>query len=165
MPYSADKWTTSDGDDRYRRSLYTFWRRTAPFPSFLTFDATSREKCTVRRVRTDTPLQALTLLNDPASFDAAQALARRIIAESPSPSARDRAAYAIKVVLSREAKAEELERIARLFAEERAHYDPIAMPERRLSAAGIRLADLSDRAAWTIVANALLNLDEAVTKM
>ena len=79
-PYSSDKWTTSEGEDRYRRSLYTFWRRTSPYPSFMTFDATSREFCTVRRVRTNTPLQALTLLNDPASFEAARALAARMIA-------------------------------------------------------------------------------------
>ena len=72
MPYNSDKWATSEGEDRYRRSLYTFWRRTSPYPSFMTFDATSREFCQVRRVRTNTPLQALTLLNDPASFDTAQ---------------------------------------------------------------------------------------------
>ena len=82
MPYNSDKWTTSEGEDRYRRSLYTFWRRTSPYPSFMTFDATSREFCQVRRVRTNTPLQALTLLNDPASFDAARALARRMLEES-----------------------------------------------------------------------------------
>ena len=76
IPYNTDKWTTSDGEDRYRRSLYTFWRRTSPYPSFMTFDATSREFCTVRRVRTNTPLQALTLLNDPASFDAARGAGR-----------------------------------------------------------------------------------------
>ncbi len=81
MPYSSDKWTTSEGEDRYRRSIYTFWRRTSPYPSFMTFDATSREFCTARRVRTNTPLQALTLLNDPASFEAARALAARIIGE------------------------------------------------------------------------------------
>ena len=79
MPYSSDKWTTSSGEDRYRRSLYTFWRRTSPYPSFMTFDATSREYCTVRRVRTNTPLQALTLLNDQASFEAARALAARMM--------------------------------------------------------------------------------------
>jgi hypothetical protein len=75
IPYSDDKWTISDGADRYRRGLYTFVRRTAPYPSMLTFDATSREFCTVRRVRTNTPLQGLTTLNDPAFFEAARALA------------------------------------------------------------------------------------------
>jgi Protein of unknown function (DUF1553) len=120
----------------------------------------------VRRVRTDTPLQALTLLNDPASFDAAHALASRIIAESPSQSTRDRAAYAIKVVLSREAKAEELERIARLFAEQQEHYESDRDAAAKVLGAGAPSgADLADRAAWTIVANVLLNLDEAVTKM
>ncbi len=88
MPYNSDKWTTSEGEDRYRRSLYTFWRRTSPYPSFMTFDATSREFCKVRRVRTNTPLQALTLLNDPASFEAARALAARMIGEA---AARDAA--------------------------------------------------------------------------
>ncbi len=83
MPYNSDKWATSEGEDRYRRSLYTFWRRTSPYPSFMTFDATSREFCQVRRVRTNTPLQALTLLNDPAAFSAARALAKRVLLEAP----------------------------------------------------------------------------------
>ena len=76
-PYSDEKWDTSDGEDRYRRGLYTFIRRTSPYPSLMTFDATSREFCTVRRVRTNTPLQALTMLNDEAFFEAARALAAR----------------------------------------------------------------------------------------
>ena len=76
IPYNQDKWVTSEGEDRYRRSLYTFMRRTSPYPSFMTFDATSREYCTVRRVRTNTPLQALTQLNNRAAFEAARALAR-----------------------------------------------------------------------------------------
>ena len=89
-----------------RRSLYTFWRRTSPYPSFMTFDATSREFCTVRRVRTNTPLQALTLLNDPASFEAARALARRMAAGGTTSSAR--AAWGVKLVLSRPAGAAEV---------------------------------------------------------
>src|SRR5262249_6345384 len=67
-PYSDAKWVVSEGEDRYRRGLYTFLRRTSPYPAFMTFDATSREFCTVRRVRTNTPLQALTMLNDEAFF-------------------------------------------------------------------------------------------------
>ena len=78
MPYNSDKWTTSEGEDRYRRSLYTFWRRTSPYPSFMTFDATSREFCQVRRVRTNTPLQAL---------DAPRTIPRRSRPRGRSPAA------------------------------------------------------------------------------
>ena len=74
-------WSTSQGDDRYRRGLYTFWRRTVPYPSMAVFDAPSREICAIRRVRTNTPLQSLVTLNDPVYVEAAQALARRIIRE------------------------------------------------------------------------------------
>jgi hypothetical protein len=84
VPYSREQWVLSDGPDRYRRGLYTFWRRSAPYPSFMTFDATSREFCTMKRIRTNTPLQALTTLNDPAFFDAAKGLASRILVEAPS---------------------------------------------------------------------------------
>src|SRR5258706_344990 len=84
-PYSDDKWTTSAGEDRYRRSLYTFARRTAPYPMLSTFDAPSREFCTVRRVRTNTPLQTLPTLNDPAFFQAARALAARVELEAWPP--------------------------------------------------------------------------------
>ena len=150
MPYNSDKWTTSSGDDRYRRSLYTFWRRTSPYPSFMTFDATSREFCTVRRVRTNTPLQALTLLNDPAAFEAAGALARRMIATSPDPSARVTAG--IRLALSREAMGPEVARLVGLYEQERTHYQ----------SRGDR--DAAELAAWTMVANVLLNLDETVTK-
>ena len=150
MPYNSDRWVTSTGEDRYRRSLYTFWRRTSPYPSFMTFDASSREFCTVRRVRTNTPLQALTLLNDPASFEAAGALAKRMIDVAPDPAAR--AAYGIKLVLSREPLSGEIDRLLSAYEKELAHYS--ARNDR---------AD-AERAAWTMVANVLLNLDEAVTK-
>jgi len=150
MPYSSDKWTTSSGEDRYRRSLYTFWRRTSPYPSFMTFDATSREYCTVRRVRTNTPLQALTLLNDPASFEAARALAGRMIAAGGDR--RSRAAFGITLVLSRAAQPGELDRLVSMYEKELDHY------RTRDGAAS------ADLAAWTMVANVLLNLDEAVTK-
>jgi len=149
MPYNSDKWTVSQGEDRFRRSLYTFWRRTSPYPSFMTFDATSREYCTVRRVRTNTPLQALTLLNDPASFEAARALARRIVAGGTTPAAR--AAWGVKLVLTRPSKAAEVERLVALYDKELAQYRQRGESEPEL-------------AAWTMVANVLLNLDEAITK-
>jgi hypothetical protein len=105
-PYSDEKWVTSQGEDRYRRGLYTFVRRTSPYPSFMTFDATSRESCTVRRVRTNTPLQALTLLNDEVSMEAARALVDRVEREiaptvAGAPSNRERAAVAFRLCTSR----------------------------------------------------------------
>ena len=154
MPYSSDKWTTSSGEDRYRRGLYTFWRRTSPYPSFMTFDATSREYCTVRRVRTNTPLQALTLLNDPASFEAARALAGRMIAAAGDP--RSRAAFGITLVLSRAAKPDELDRLVSMYEQELDHYRTGGRIQYPTPSAEL--------AAWTMVANVLLNLDEAVTK-
>jgi hypothetical protein len=164
MPYSSDKWTTSDGEDRYRRSIYTFWRRTSPYPSFMTFDATSREYCTARRVRTNTPLQALTLLNDPSSFEAARALAARIMAEPAAGDTRSRAAFGVKLVLSRDALPAEVDRLAALFDGERAHYQSRPDDAANVVGPGSDGASGPDRAAWVIVSNVLLNLDETVTK-
>ena len=73
VPYSGDRWIESPGEDRYRRGVYTFWRRSAPYPTFLSFDAPSREGCTIRRVRTDTPMQALSVMNDPAFVETSKA--------------------------------------------------------------------------------------------
>jgi len=160
MPYNSDKWTTSDGEDRYRRSLYTFWRRTSPYPSFMTFDATSREYCTVRRVRTNTPLQALTLLNDPVSFEAARALAKRMTAGTSSTPAAV-AKLGIRIVLSREATPQEIDRLVGYFEEERRHF--AAQPAAAAEVSAIR-DGAPDLAAWTMVANVLLNLDETVTR-
>jgi len=155
MPYSDERWVESPGADRYRRSLYTFIRRTSPYPMALTFDATSREYCTVRRVRTNTPLQALTLLNDRAAMDAARALAARVTAATPD--AAGRAALAFRLVLSREPSAAERTRLLAYVDGERA-----AFSHRR--AAAKQLAGTPEQAAWTLAANVLLNLDEAVTK-
>ena len=83
VPYNDDTWKESTGPDRYRRGIYTFWRRSAPYPTFVNFDAPTREFCTIHRPRTNTPLQALSMMNDPAFVEATQALARRIIREAP----------------------------------------------------------------------------------
>lgn len=139
IPYSDDKWTESKGEDRYRRALYTFIRRSAPYPSLVTFDGTSREFCTVRRIRTDTPLQALTTLNDPAFFEAAQALARRAASEGePDPAAR--ASYMFRLCTGRRPNPAELSQILK------------------------SLGGQPTPARWALTANALLNLDETLTK-
>jgi hypothetical protein len=116
----------------------------------------------VRRVRTNTPLQALTLLNDPASFEAARALAKRMVPAGPD--ARSRVAFGVKLVLSRVARPAELDHLVALYRSERDHY--LAKPGAAvqvLAETGLRPVDAADLAAWTIVANVLLNLDEAVT--
>jgi hypothetical protein len=159
-------WTASVGEDAHRRGLYTFWRRTAPYPAFTTFDAPSREATTVRRSRTNTPLQALSALNDPAFVDAAQGLARRMVREAP-PDPAARAAYGFRLCVARPPEPAELQLLVAGFHRERDHFatDPRAVRELLGHArAPIAEPGLSDLAAWTVVAHALLNLDETLTK-
>jgi len=158
LPYNDEKWEESRGEDRYRRGVYTFVRRTAPYPSLLNFDATSREICTVRRVRTNTPLQALTALNDPAFFEAAQSLARRVAGRAGAD-ARARAELAFRLCLARRPKPNELDRTLSWEQQERQFFDQHREDARRLTGA----AD-PDLAAWTMLSNVLLNLDETLTK-
>jgi hypothetical protein len=163
--YSDDRWVTSKGEDRYRRGLYTFWRRTSPYPSAMALDATSRETCTIRRVSTNTPIAAFALLNDPAYVEAAQALARQIV-KHESQDAAARATYAFRRVLSRQPAAEEVQQLVALFDSERSHYENepdsalmMAAGETGKPAEGANVVEL---AAWTVVSNVLLNLDETL---
>jgi hypothetical protein len=160
-------WSTSQGDDRYRRGLYTFWRRTIPYPSMATFDAPSRELCTVRRVRTNTPLQAFVTLNDPVYVEAAQALARRIVREGGA-TVDDRVRYALRLCLGRTPETGQVKVLGDLLARELDHYRHDLEAARALATeplgplpAGMEPAEL---AAWTTVANVLLNLDGVLTK-
>jgi hypothetical protein len=150
----SEKWTGSTGEDRWRRGLYVFWRRSAPYPSFVAFDAPSREFCTARRARTNTPLQALTLLNDPAFFEAARALAVRMLKEGFNSTSRIRSGH--RLCCSRDPRPEELRLLVELHQRSLQRYqeDPAAAKEL----GGPELA------AMTMVANALLNLDETITK-
>jgi hypothetical protein len=160
------KWLTSSDEKARRRGLYTFWRRTAPYPAFATFDAPSREVTSVRRPRTNTPLQALSALNEPAFVDAARGLARRIVREAP-PGDAARVAHGFRLCVARAPEPAELQFLLAGFQRERDHFatDPSAA-RQVLGAAGPPVADAdpADMAAWTVVANALLNLDETLTK-
>lgn len=160
VPYSSDRWVISKGGDQYRRGLYTFWRRSSPFPLMVNFDAPSREQCTVRRTRTNTPLQALNTLNDPAFFEAAQALAKRIIKEAPTDDA-SRIAYAFKLCTQRDPSPKETEPLLQWLAQERTAL--AAQPSEASKIAGSKTPD-PGLAAWTMVANVLLNLDETMTR-
>ncbi|RYD36009.1 MAG: DUF1553 domain-containing protein [Verrucomicrobiaceae bacterium] len=159
-------WQTSEGEDRHRRALYTEFRRTSPYPSLTTFDAPNREVCTVRRSRTNTPLQALVTLNDPVFVEAAQALARRAAAGRTDPDAILTEAF--RLVLSRSLSARERQRLRALHQET---LDSLrGSPEKALALATQPIgplpaeADAAVMAAWTAVAGVLLNLDETLMK-
>src|SRR6185295_16397288 len=108
-------WQTSPGDDRYRRALYTSWRRSNPYPSMATFDAPNREVCTLRRTRTNPPLQALVTLNDPVYIEAPQALARRMVTSATGSTPADRARLGFRLCLARQPHDEELARLVKLY--------------------------------------------------
>jgi Protein of unknown function (DUF1553)/Protein of unknown function (DUF1549)/Planctomycete cytochrome C len=210
LVYNDDKWVMSKGEDRYRRGIYTFVRRSAPYPSLVTFDAPSREFCVVRRVRTNTPLQALTTLNDPAFFEAAQGLAQRMMldvgGEAATQSASNnvaaaasgdrasagesvarggprassaavqdesggadgsdaRAIYGFRRCTSRRPTPAELERIMQFYSLEldRFRKDPAAAA-KVIKGYEKPSLDPAEQAAWTMVANVMLNLDETITK-
>jgi len=163
------KWNTSNGEDRYRRGVYTFLRRSTPYPSMITFDAPNREICTVRRIRTNTPLQAFVTLNDPAYVEIAQALARRILTEGGSDT-DSRVHYGLKICMLRDPAPKQVAAIKKLLSTELAHYK--ASPAEAKTLATDPLGALPDgfptseaeAAAWTVVANVLLNLDAMLMK-
>ncbi|HXG60324.1 MAG TPA: DUF1553 domain-containing protein, partial [Planctomycetota bacterium] len=164
---SSVDWEPSKGEDRYRRGLYTFWRRSIPYPSMATFDAPDRNVCTVRRLPTNTPLQALVTMNDPVYVEASQALARRIVAEGGA-GPRERAAYGIRRCLARAARPGEIDRLVALYEEARARYAADPARARAMATDPIGPApektDVVELAAWTVVSNVLLNLDEMFLK-
>jgi hypothetical protein len=160
IPFRAadDRWVTSQGEDRYRRGLYIFIRRTVRYPSLTVFDAPSRETTAGRIARSNTPLQALTVLNDPAFFEAAQAMAGRIEREGGNDAA-SRAAYGFRLVSARKPNSKETATIVASFEKERRHFT--GNLKEAEAVCGKLDAEL---AAWTMVSNSLLNLDETVTK-
>jgi mono/diheme cytochrome c family protein len=151
-PYNGQNWVVAKGEDRFRRGMYTFWKRSAPFPNFTAFDATSRETCIVRRIRTNTPLQALALLNDSGMIAAAEALGKRMTKEG----GRDPIGYGFRLATGRRASAVERSRLVTLRAKLIARYQ--AKPTEAAKLGG------PEKAASTLLANVLLNLDETITK-
>ncbi len=153
-PYDSRSWQTSEGEDRYRRAIYTYWRRTVPYPSMATFDSPSREICVSRRIRTNTPLQALVSLNDPVFMEAAQGLARRMQKHAaPIPAGYT---YALGTPPNRET----LDVLTGLYTDALAHYTEGAGDAARLTGD----PGSAELAALTMVANAILNLDQFLMK-
>ncbi len=165
--YSAQTYVQSHGPDLYRRSLYTFIKRTVPPPSMATFDAPDREKCTARRTRTNTPLQALELLNDPAYVEAARFLAQRMILEG----GRDpgsRITYGFRLATARKPEPRERQIFRDLAEQELTMYRKDQASAEKLLAVGEAKPDPrldhAELAAWTTVASMMLNLDETITR-
>ena len=159
-------WTTSAGEDRYRRAIYTEVRRSSPYPAFSTFDAPNREVCTIRRNRTNTPLQAFVTLNDPVFVEAAQGFARRVLREASGDGAR--IDHAFRVALSRHATEPESRRVEALLQRAREGFRVDIESAKRLATDPIAAlpqgVDPAEAAAWTSVANVILNLDEFVMR-
>lgn len=165
--WTAQEYVQSHGPDLYRRSMYTFWKRTAPPPSLVTFDAPDRETCVVRRARTNTPLQALVLMNDPTYVEASRKLAERILTQGGA-STEDRLAFAFRLATARQPRDRELEVLKTVLQRQRGIFRQNTEAASRLLSVGEaprddRL-DAAELAAWTMVASAILNLDETLTK-
>jgi hypothetical protein len=158
----------SQGESLYRRSLYSFWKRTAPPPSMMTFDAPNRESCVVRRARTNTPLQALVLMNDTQFVEAARFFAERAIREGGA-TAEERLVHAFRLATARRPLPNELAVIQRVFQSHLEEYKANADAAKKLLDVGERKSDLtkvdpSELAAYTMTASLILNLDETITK-
>lgn len=166
---NSAKWSVSRGGDAYRRALYTFFQRTSPYPMLMTFDAPDSNACCAERSLSNTPLQALTLWNDPVFFECAQALGRRIATKELSPSAAGdfapRLQYAYQLCLSRLPTQPEVETLGELyrFQRDKAGADQ-GLAEALTGSERGRDTELADLAAWTVVARTLLNLDEFITR-
>lgn len=191
-PWNGATWKKSDGEDQYRRALYTFLKRGAPYPSMMTFDGTAREVCAARRVRTNTPLQALVMLNDSVYMEAARFFARRLAAAAPND-VRAQIAQGYEKAIGHPITTAKLETLEALYRQALAAYQekpaeagrltgewpPAApsIPKPGLVKTNIKAASttatppsveqgelFAQQAALVIVANAILNLDEFVTK-
>ena len=153
--YNGQKWDTSTGPDRYRRAIYTYRKRTSGYPGFLTFDAPTGDLCTARRIATNTPLQALVTLNDPAHIEFAQAYAKRM-ADHHSELAK-RLGYGWKLLTLRDPDPETLDTLTRL-------YEDLLAELKTTPGDSAKLADSPERATLVIVANTILNSDAALNR-
>ena len=165
--FSAQAYEQSHGKDLYRRGMYTFWKRTVPPASMATFDAPDREKCTARRAQTNTPLQALVLLNDTTYVEASRAMAQRVLLEGGKDD-KSRVAYAFKLATARKPSGDENGVLRTLLKTQRIWFQ--RDPKRATALLGVgesapdKRLDPIEHAAWTTVASVILNLDETVTK-
>jgi hypothetical protein len=164
--FTAQRFVQDQGDSLYRRSMYTFWKRQAPPPSMLVFDAPSREVCTARRPRTNTPLQALALLNDPQFVEAARALAQRMLGVGGEVSSRIE--HGFELAVARKPSQDETSILADVFTKQLDEYRAKPDEAKKYLSVGesefYSALDPCELAAWTSVASMILNLDETISK-
>ena len=161
-PYNGRKWETSTGEDKYRRALYTYWKRTAPYPSMLTFDGTMREVCTSRRIRTNTPLQALVTLNDEAYLEMSREFAYRM-KQMGGNNVRDWISSGYEVAMYKKIPAPKLIPLEKLYKEALEKFKKDK--DKTCEMIGfMNEHNNPETAALVVVANAMLNLDEVITK-
>ena len=168
VTYDGDlKYTEDLGEGLYRRSMYTYWKRQSPPPGMLAFDAPTRETCTVLRPRTNTPLQALALLNDTTYVEAARALAQRTMTEVEND-AMDRIGFAFRLATSRRPDSDETDLLVGIYKQQLAYFRQDRIAAEKLLRVGESPRDANldtaEHAAWTTIASMILNLDETVTK-
>jgi hypothetical protein len=164
------EYTVQTGENRCRRGIYVIWRRAAPYPSFVNFDAPDRMRCVAQRSRTNTPLQALTLLNDEVYVECAKALAARVLAQHPQGNLRQQIRYAMRLCVAREPTAMEEATLEKVYRQELQEFTANPQMANGLignfqpPAALTTPQDKNEWAAWFCIANILLNLDETITK-
>ncbi len=160
------RYVQDHGNDLYRRGLYSFIKRTVPPPGMLMFDASNRDQCEVKRMRTNTPLQALQLLNDPTVLEASRVFAQRLMGESSTP--EEKIAKAFRSIICRDSKSEELNLLIRYFEEEKVKFGQSPAKAKQLLTAGeypqADLPDVVSQAALMQVVHTIYNMEEAITK-
>jgi hypothetical protein len=164
--YSGASWINATNEDRYRRGLYTYWKRTTPYPSMTAFDAGSREVCQMRRIHTDTPLQALVTLNDPVYLEAASALAARMMADHGDVNMR--AERGLRLAVIRHVRDDEVALIAAAYHRAESAFQSQPADAQALLTAAHAPAHPPEStvalAAWTVAASVIINLDEFVSR-
>ncbi|MCI0524054.1 MAG: PSD1 and planctomycete cytochrome C domain-containing protein [Acidobacteria bacterium] len=167
LAYGGFKWENATGEDRYRRGMYTFWKRTVPYPSMAAFDSPNGDFSCTRRVRSNTPLQALTTLNDTVFVEAAQALALRIWKEGGDDD-RSKMIYGFRLCVSREPDQFELRMLLELLEDQKKYFEGRTASAVYVTAMDLNKipedVDLHKVAPWSMVARVLLNMDETITK-
>ena len=161
------RYKRDNGEKLYRRSMYTYWKRSAPMPNMLIFDAPTREKCMIQRPITNTPLQALVTLNDPQFVEAARSLGQRLIKEGGNDTA-SRIDYGFKLALSRPASEPEVKVIERVLGDQLKRFRDDPNKAKEFLAVGEMARDETidavEHAAWMVVGQLLLNMDETLTR-